>query len=108
MKRKKQAAVPRAKTVFVKHDQQKPRFSLIPPDTIKGVMAVLEHGAAKYDADNWCKCTEPIRYYDAAMRHILAWKCGEKLDTESGLPHLHHALCCLIFLSELDGRDGKG
>lgn len=43
----------------------------------------------------------------AAMRHLAAWRDGEQLDEESGLPHLAHALCCIVFLRELD-RAGLG
>jgi hypothetical protein len=32
------------------------------------------------------------------MRHLLAFWSGEETDPESGLPHLAHALCGLMFL----------
>ena len=34
----------------------------------------------------------------ACHRHLQAWWSGERLDKESGLPHLAHAVCCLLFL----------
>jgi len=91
-------------TDFVKHDQKKPRFSLLPLDTLQSVIRVMELGAAKYGADNWHKCTEPKRYYDAAMRHILAFAGGEAMDDESGESHLAHAICCLMFWNELEAK----
>lgn len=86
-----------------KHDQAKPRFSLIPLEPLQDVIAVLEFGASKYGADNWKHVENPQqRYLDAAMRHIMAWQSGDLVDEESGLPHLAHAQCCLLFLQHFD------
>lgn len=83
----------------VKHDSGKPRFSLLPLKQIETVVAVLEYGAIKYAPGNWQKVENPRdRYFDAAMRHVFAWRNGEKLDPETQLPHLAHAVCCLLFL----------
>ena len=82
-----------------KADAGKPRPSLLPWRAIKQIVAVLEFGAAKYGADNWQRVPEARqRYFDATMRHLLAWWDGERLDAESGLPHLAHAGCCILFL----------
>jgi ribosomal protein L32 len=40
------------------------------------------------------------RYFDAAQRHIWAWKAGEETDSETGASHLAHAICCLMFIME--------
>jgi hypothetical protein len=39
------------------------------------------------------------RMVGAALRHIHAFNDGEDNDPESGLSHIDHALCCLMFLS---------
>src|SRR5690606_41413427 len=68
------------------------------------IVDVLTYGARKYAPDNWRHVANPQqRYYAAAMRHIVAWVMGEKLDPESGKPHLAHAAGCLLFLLEFDG-----
>jgi hypothetical protein len=85
---------------FVKFDGSKPRPSLIPPNALAQVLDVLEHGAKKYSADNWRKCEDWTRYYDAAMRHLMAWRVGERHDPDTGLDHLAHACCSLMFLLE--------
>ena len=48
------------------------------------------------------------RYFSAAHRHIHAWVGGELRDRESGLPHLAHAVCCLLLLAWFDARRGHG
>lgn len=88
-----------------KYDNGKPRFSLIPVGTLAKVIQVLEFGAQKYAADNWKKVPDArTRYFDAAYRHIVDkwWNEGEKIDPETGLPHLAHGVCCLLFLMWID------
>ncbi|AGR46570.1 hypothetical protein TW1_054 [Pseudoalteromonas phage TW1] len=86
-----------------KFDGGKLRFSLIPPQPLSDVNKVLEFGAKKYGANNWQKVDNAKeRYFNAAMRHLLAWQSGELLDDESGLPHLAHAQCCLMFMMHFD------
>lgn len=93
-------------TVGQKHDTQKSRWSLLPADTIHQIIGVLEFGAVKYQVDNWQHVPDARRrYYDAAMRHIDAWWYGEKNDPESKLPHLAHAVCCLLFAMWFDERE---
>lgn len=86
----------------VKYDGQKPRFSLIPSETIREVIKALEFGAKKYSVDNWKRVAGArTRYYDAAWRHIDKWWGGEAYDNGdggSGCHHLANAICCLIFL----------
>tara|TARA_R110000868_G_scaffold11893_1_gene57894 strand:+ start:520 stop:831 length:312 start_codon:yes stop_codon:yes gene_type:complete len=90
------------KAVGTKLDTGKVRWSLLPAGTISMVLAVLEFGAAKYEVDNWQHVTNArTRYYDAAMRHINAW-LDEPNDPESGLHHLAHACCCLLYLMWFD------
>lgn len=85
-----------------KDDKGKRRFSLLPAMAVRTVVDVLMFGAAKYGDENWRKVKDPhTRYYDALMRHVDAWRDGETLDTDSGLPHLAHAVCCLLFMIEL-------
>lgn len=85
-----------------KADAGKPRPTLVPVSLIEAVASIREYGVKKYhDPDNWQK-VEPQRYKDAAYRHWLAYIKGEKLDPESGLPHLHHCACNLAFLIEME------
>ncbi|APR70749.1 dATP/dGTP diphosphohydrolase domain-containing protein [Acinetobacter haemolyticus] len=91
-----------------KHDQSKPRFSLIPVGTLSAVVRVLEFGAGKYAESNWQTVPDARRrYYDAMHRHIDAWWQGEKKDSETGESHLAHAVCCALFLMWLDDNSKR-
>lgn len=82
-----------------KSDQSKPMVSLIDPMWLLDTAAVLSFGAKKYSKDNWKYVDNPNdRYLSAAYRHLLAFQSGEVNDPESGLPHIAHATCCLMFL----------
>ncbi len=88
-----------------KDDSSKLRYSLLPVGTVNQVVQVLEFGSKKYADNNWQKVPNArTRYYDAAIRHIDAWWNGEKSDSETGLHHLAHAICCLMFLMWFDGE----
>lgn len=86
-----------------KDDSSKLRYSLLPNGTVNQVVQVLEFGSKKYADNNWQKVENSrTRYYDAAMRHIDAWFNGDLKDAETGLHHLAHAICCLMFLMWFD------
>ena len=85
----------------IKHDKDKVRLDLLSPLWLNGVGQVLTFGAKKYAAHNWRKGLERSRLIGASLRHILAYLGGEDRDPETGLLHLFHASCCLMFASEL-------
>jgi hypothetical protein len=87
-----------------KDDAEKTRWDLLPMLAVESIVKVLMFGAKKYGADNWQQVPESRRrYYAAAMRHLAAFWNGQRCDPETGLPHLAHAGCCIIFLLALDG-----
>lgn len=95
----------------MKYDQDKPQYGLIPPKALRAMVDVMTFGAKKYGPDNWRLVPDAERrYFDAAERHIWAFKEGELIDPESNLPHLAHAMCCLFMLHEhvlLRDEDGS-
>lgn len=92
----------------IKYDSAKPKMNLLPPKAIVEVAKVLTFGAEKYDAENWRKLDDlQNRYTAGALRHIFAHMDGEKLDPETGLSHMAHALCCLLFKLEIELEDGE-
>jgi hypothetical protein len=88
----------------VKFDGEKTQMELLSEPAIEGLARVLTYGRIKYAADNWRKGMSWRRLVGAALRHFFAFMRGEDLDFESGLPHIDHALCCLMFLSEYQKR----
>lgn len=87
----------------LKFDGEKPRYDLLPWGAIDEVVKVLTVGASKYAPNNWQQVRGGRwRYFGAAARHLSAYARGEDADPETGLPHLAHAVCCLLFIISLD------
>lgn len=82
----------------IKHDGDKTQWHLLPHEAVEGAVRVLMHGAKKYSAYNWAKGMPYTRVLDATQRHLHAIYQGEDKDPESGLDHVDHAICELIFL----------
>lgn len=86
----------------IKHDQEKPDFSLLSPIALNKVAQVMTFGKRKYTANNWRGGIAYCRLVAAALRHIFAWLGGESMDPESGVSHLAHAVCCLLMILEFE------
>lgn len=96
----------------LKFDADKVPYHLIDPLFMESTAHVLDYGRKKYDEWNWARGTfEWSRLYRAALGHLTAWYGGEDFDPETGLPHLWHANCCLMFLTRYTyeglGRDDR-
>lgn len=66
---------------------------LLPPSALEATAWVHKFGADKYGPYNWRKaevCT--TTYISAIMRHLNAYRDGQDLDSESGLPHIAHII----------------
>jgi hypothetical protein len=74
---------------------------------MEAVSSVRVYGNNKYKTNaphNW-KQVNNNDWYDAALRHLMAAIEAERgngsaVDAESGLAHLWHCACCLMFLIE--------
>jgi hypothetical protein len=92
----------------VKHDQEKPRYSLLPPFALEEVVKVLTFGSKKYADFNWMELENPNdRLFSATNRHMWAWQRGEKLDSETMCNHLASAITNLLFMLELELLNAK-
>jgi hypothetical protein len=81
-----------------KYDDGKVPFDLWSPDALEATAEVLAFGAQKYEAYNWARGISYRRIFAALLRHLWAWWRRKELDDETGLSHLAHAMCCLMFL----------
>ena len=93
---------PKATGTALKFDVDKLPLHLLSTEAMNQTAAVLKFGAQKYAEHNWRKGFAWSRPLAAAMRHITAFNDGEDCDPESGLSHLAHAACCIMFLLEFE------
>lgn len=83
--------------------------------TAVGALGMLD-GALKYGRDNYRAIgIRPSIYVAACKRHLDAWMEGEEHASDSGVPHLGHALACLAIIVDaaaagkmVDDRKVKG
>jgi len=85
---------------FDSNKSEKPSISLIPTKPLFEIAKVLDFGKEKYAAHNWRNGIDSSRLTDAALRHILLDNEGTTTDDESGLLHLAHAACMILFALE--------
>lgn len=96
------AAITKQLGTALKFDQDKLPLHLLSTEAMNQTAAVLAFGAQKYAEHNWRNGFAWSRPLSAAMRHITAFNAGEDKDPESGLSHLAHAACCIMFLLEFE------
>lgn len=87
-----------------KDDNGKLPLHLLPFDALEGIAAVLDYGAVKYAPRNWEKGMGWSRCFAACLRHLWLWWRGENCDSETGMSHLWHAGCCILFLIAYEMR----
>lgn len=114
----------------LRYNEGKTQWSLLPWDQLESMIKVLEYGAHKYSVfqddkgnlikgkdvtvadskslklissgrDNWKKGFPINELWDSNLRHTRSLMTGELLDQESGLPHIGHILCNVVFLSDM-------
>jgi hypothetical protein len=89
-----------------KQDKDKIRVDLVDVDLIEGVAKVIDFGISKYKEDSWKTVKNgKNRYYGALLRHLIAYRKGELIDEESGLPHLDHIATNVMFLKYFDKEE---
>lgn len=76
---------------------------LLPRDALEAVADALEHGAAKYGDRNWEKGLSISDLVRGADGHLWDWYLRRDDGKDagpggSGLSHLAHAACCILFL----------
>jgi len=83
-------------------------MDLVIPEVIIAIAEVLTFGAKKYKPDSWQAVKDGNNvHYASLMRHLMAWRKGEKYDKESGLSHLKHMMCNAMFLLYHEEKNGN-
>jgi len=85
-------------TEGTKYDDGKIPLDLWSPDALNEAARVLAFGAEKYGRYNWAKGILYSRVFSALLRHLWSFWRRDRSDPETGLHHLAHAMCCLMFL----------
>ena len=89
-----------------KFDGDKLRWDLLPIECVEDVVKILTFGAKKYADNNWKLIENSDRYYAALLRHLTEWRKGNLVDDDSGLPHMAHVMCNVVFLMWFE-QNGK-
>jgi hypothetical protein len=89
------------KEVGSRKNEGKLDYTLMDLESFKPMIEVLDFGAKKYARDNWklggSKFTL-LQITSSLMRHLVAFLSGQDNDDESGLSHIGHMQCNLMFL----------
>ena len=78
------------------------QYALIPVDALEELAKVFGYGAEKYSENEWRQGMPWSWNLSAVFRHIAAFQKGEKVDPESGLHPLAHAMAHLTMLHTYD------
>lgn len=81
-----------------KHDDNKVMFQLLVWSFIEDIAKAMTFGANRCGDRNWQKGIPTSRLWGAVFRHLVAVIKGETVDKESGISHLAHAACNLMFI----------
>jgi hypothetical protein len=90
-----------------KLDTGKPRMDLVNPRFLEELGEGLGFGASKYSDYNYKEGDglDRSRLYASAIRHLLNYAKGEKIDEESGISHLTAVAinCMMLYTLEEEG-----
>lgn len=76
-------------------------FSVIPANVLGELGIAMMEGARKYGRHNYREAgVRGSVYYDACLRHLMAWWEGEDIDSLSGLSHITKAIAGLVVLRD--------
>lgn len=76
-------------------------MSCVPTQVVQEIALGMMEGGLKYGRHNYrlAGCRTSV-YYDAAMRHLMAFWEGQDVDPDSGLPHVSKAMASLAVLRD--------
>lgn len=76
-------------------------MSTVPAQVIAEIGLGMLEGSLKYGRHNYrIAGVRSSVYYDAALRHLIAWWEGQDIDPDSGLSHITKAMASLTVLRD--------
>jgi hypothetical protein len=85
---------------------RKAPLSTVPGNVLAEMGVAMLEGASKYGRHNWrVSGVRASVYYDAAMRHLIAWWEGEDIDPDSGMSHITKLLACMAVMRDAMHQD---
>lgn len=76
-------------------------LSVLPAQVLLEMATALFEGDRKYGKSNYRVAgVRASIYYDAAMRHLMAWWEGQDIDPDSGISHVTKAIAGLTVLRD--------
>jgi hypothetical protein len=80
---------------------KKASLSCVPSPVLMELGVAMQEGACKYGRHNYRVIgVKNSVYYDALMRHMMAWWEGEDIDPDSGVSHVTKAIATLVVLRD--------
>lgn len=80
---------------------RKAPMHVVPCEVLLEIGLAMMEGSRKYGSHNYRAVgVRASVYYDALMRHIMAWWEGEDIDQDSGVSHIVKAMTCLVVLRD--------
>lgn len=84
----------------------KPPMSTVSQVVLQEVGVAMLEGGLKYGRHNYRVAgVRASVYFDAAMRHLMAWYEGQDIDPDSGISHITKAIAGLAVLRDADIND---
>lgn len=76
------------------------RLDLLPWEALEQIADAFEHGAIKYDVEDWRNLGSWRMYLGATLRHVGKWAMGQDMDPDTGgkVHHLAMAGACIMIL----------
>jgi hypothetical protein len=80
---------------------EKVALHVVPCNILMDLALGMAEGSCKYGSHNYREMgVRASIYFDAAMRHLMAWWEGEDIDPDSGLNHVVKAMTSLVVLRD--------
>lgn len=90
-----------------RHNEGKPKWSLVNYNSLVPMIRVLEWGAINYGIDNWKKGLDKKEILESMQRHLASLMDGEELDSQTGLPHMAHIQCNAMFYNYMKDKENE-